>query len=327
MDCTDRIAAKKKLQTEETPRLIKQTSVLISDLFKHPQTKLLSYHFEPVLFQSPKLRLEDCTIQHTFLSTKKKAIYLFDQFFLPEEINDLRQFSLQSSFSKKVMESYEEESNASLQYASAMDNRERWAFFSNPPQAVLEVFKFLSLLSHELNAEVSTLPWELCYKTSSFTAVSTNFVRDISPKHREAGKHWDYNPEEGLAFGIPILYAEDKCYYTEPFINGDVGKPWLVSLILYSTQENFRPEYGMGTVFYTDETKIGFHSECKDARLILFEGDIVHSLEESTIPAGLSTSRVSYVFKLSINPKKENQSVKEMFFNWISNSNKKTEKK
>ncbi|MES2272595.1 MAG: hypothetical protein V4487_00185, partial [Chlamydiota bacterium] len=267
----------------EEPLLKKDSAILINDVFKHPKTNLLIYHFEPHPFKSPELRMKDCTIECTSVSGKE--IYVFDNFFQDEEAKELRQFSKTASFSKGVFGDYEE-GEGRRQYANAMDSKERWLFFSKPPQTMKEIFKFLSFLSLKLNAQISTLPWELCHETTSFTAVSTNFVKEVPPGSMNVGKHWDYKPEEGLAFGIPVLHAKEKSYHIGNFTNGAAGKPWMVSLILYSAAENFQPEYGMGTVFFKDETEIGFRTDCKDARLILFEGDLLHSLEESRLPAG-----------------------------------------
>jgi ribosomal protein L23 len=46
---------------------------------------------------------------------------------------------------------------------------------------------------------------------------------------------------------------------------------------------------------------------------VLFEGDLLHSVEESKISTDLKLWRISYVLKLIINPRSEKQNVKKAF--------------
>ncbi len=89
--------------------------------------------------------------------------------------------------------------------------------------------------------------------------------------------------------------------------------------MLYVTAKTFFPEYRLGTVFYDRNDNIVERVECKNMRLVFFEGDIFHSIEESQIPPELKTWRISYVFKLIVNPKDPNRSVKKIFFDLFSN--------
>jgi hypothetical protein len=131
------------------------------------------------------------------------------------------------------------------------------------------------------------------------------------------GMHEDYNTEEGIAFGIPILYSAEPIYHPNHFVNGDQGRPWLVSLMLYATSEHFRPEYGLGTVFCESHGNIDFKADARHMRFVLFEGDIIHSIEESKHPQDTKPWRISYVFKLIINPKEEKKSMKKAFSDLI----------
>jgi hypothetical protein len=48
-------------------------------------------------------------------------------------------------------------------------------------------------------------------------------------------------------------------------------------------------------------------------RLVIFEGDIVHAIEQSKLPPQENLWRVSYVFKLLINPKDKQRSMRQAF--------------
>jgi hypothetical protein len=123
------------------------------------------------------------------------------------------------------------------------------------------------------------------------------------------GKHRDYHPSEGVPFTIPCLYAPGD--HPARFENGSTGKPFLLSLMLYVAEENFQPDFGMGTVFYSEQGQLLMRAECRPMRLILFEGDIIHSIESSRLPAAIETWRISYVFKLIVNPKRADLSLKQ----------------
>jgi hypothetical protein len=198
-----------------------------------------------------------------------------------------------------------------------MNGRERWQFFAKPPKAVNELYKLFAMLGEKLGGDVSTLPWELCDASSHGSpAVIANKLEEASFESMELGKHQDCNPETRISFGIPVLYGEGL--HEGRFVNGDRGKPWLISVMLYVADEGFLPEYRMGTVFYRKDGSIAVRADCTNMRLVLFEGDIFHSMEESRLPEGVKTWRVSYVFKLIVNPKREGESMKKAFFDFIS---------
>ena len=118
--------------------------------------------------------------------------------------------------------------------------------------------------------------------------------------------------------------AKEKSYHPTKFVNGEQGRPWLITIMLYAAEDNFIPEYGMGTVFCKNNGEISSRADSVHTRFVLFEGDIIHSIEESKVPENVSVWRISYVFKLLINPRQENQSMKKVFHRLI-NSYKKTE--
>jgi hypothetical protein len=242
-----------------------------------------------------------------------KEIYILDDFFEKNEEEQLRDFSKKATFSRNSYGS-PEAIESGEKPARSMNGKERWQFFSSPPSVVKEVYQLFGLLAHLMDAEITTLPWELSDRTAHGSpAVIANFVEEASFESMELGKHQDSNPEKNVPFGIPVLYEHSGEFHGASFINGDQGKPWLVSVMLYARDPNFLPEYGLGTAFYKPNGEMALKVDCKNMRLVFFEGDILHSIEQSHIPAEIKTWRVSYVFKLIVNPKKKEQNVKRDF--------------
>ncbi len=289
----------------------KDSVTLLNDRYNTPNTSLLLFHFEPHPYVSSDLRLKDCSIQHN--SIEEKDLYIFDQFFLESESANLRTYSKNATFSRSSY-ACQESREKGEEPARSMNNKEKWEFFAKPPQPIKEVYKLLGMFANRINADISTLPWDLCDQSICASAVATNKLERASKESMEMGKHEDFNTEKGIPFGIPILYEKEKTFYPGNFINGAPGNPWLVSLMVYATEDNFLiPEYGLGTIFCKKDGEIAAKADCCHMRFVLFEGDILHSIEESKIPPEISTWRVSYVFKLIINPREANQSMKTAF--------------
>lgn len=286
----------------------KSTTILLDDCYNTPKTSLLVFNFEPQPFEAS--RLQSCSIKHA--SLEGKDIYILDDFFEENENQEMRDFSKKSTFSRNSYGSVESIEKGEKP-ARSMNGQERWRFFSNPPKAIGEVYKLLGMLSHQMDAEISTMPWELCNETSGSPSVIANFLEEASHESMDFGKHQDYDPEKKISFGIPVLYSKEKEFHPTQFINGQPGRPWLVSVMVYCTGEDFLPEYCMGTAFYNKGGEIGLRANCVPMRIVLFEGDIFHSIEKSEIPSDKKTWRVSYVFKLLINPKSRDQCMKKVF--------------
>jgi hypothetical protein len=305
----------------ENPKIKKDTALLMNDRYKTPNTSMLIFHFEPHLFDYIEQKLRDSSIKHDLV--EGKDIYIFDNFFSQNENQDLLTYSRNAKFSRHSYASSDSKEKGE-DPASSMNNKEKWEFFAKPPQAVKELFKFLDTLSLKMDADITTLPWDLCDQKICASAVATNRIEKVSKESMEMGKHDDYNTEEGIPFGIPILYSEEKSYHPTKFVNGEEGRPWLITIMLYAAEDNFRPEYGMGTIFCKNNGEVSSRADSVHTRFVLFEGDIIHSIEESKIPDNISQPvwRISYVFKLLINPRKENQSMKNVFHQLINSYKK-----
>jgi len=296
-------------------KIIKKSVPLLGDSYQSPNTSTLIFQFGSEYFSEVVTRLRNSKIQH--LQIEGKDLYIIDDFFHDLESNEMRLFSETASFSRNSYGSTDAIERGEKP-ARSMNGKERWQFFAKPPNAIHEIYKLFSGLAEALSGEITTLPWELCEKNSSSgsPAVIANKLEEASRESQELGKHQDCNPEGKISFGIPILYSEKEEVYPPQFINGEKGKPFLVSLMLYVTAPEFLPERGLGTVFYDSQGKIVFKTECKNMRLVLFQGDIFHSIEESLPNAW----RISYVYKLMINPKSADDNMKEKLLNWMKRS-------
>jgi hypothetical protein len=277
--------------------------------YQNPKTSLLYFSFDPINNQDIEKNLQESFLQRVLISDK--VIYSIDDFYLSEDAVSLQKFSENATFSRNSYGSIEGIQDGEKP-AKSMDGKERWLFFSNPPKPIEKVYQFLSYLSHHLKCEVMTMPWELFDGQVASPATIANFVDEVSVESMKKGRHKDYNSLKGLPFTIPNLFSNTDGHQT--FENGATGKPYLLSLMIYSCSENFLPEYEMGTIFYSDCLSFSISSKCKNMRMVLFEGDIDHSIAKSNFSAGIKTWRVSYVYKLIFNPKKEDQIIKQDLF-------------
>lgn len=294
----------------EVPKIRKSATHLTNALYDTPQTSLLVFHFDPVASPSSDLRLQRSAIKH--VSIEGKDVYIIDDFFTETEGEELRSYSKNATFSRNSYGSAEAIERGERP-ARSMNGKERWQFFSRPPQAMQEFFKLLSTLAHRMHAEIATLPWELCDSTSNGSpSVIGNRLEEASFESMELGTHQDCNPEKGIPFAVPVLYSTKEEFHPSSFINGETGRPWIVSAMIYSTDAEYSLNMRMGTVFYKNSREIALRTDCRNTRLVLFEGDIFHAIEESQIPENLKTWRVSYVFKLVVNPKREGESMRSV---------------
>ncbi len=229
----------------EAPKIKKSKSTLTNPHYDTPQTSPLIFHFEPDHFPSSEDRLRKIQIQHA--SIEGKSVYVFDDFFSQEEAQEIRAFSKNASFSRNSYGSPEAIKQGEAP-ARSMNGKERW-------QSIIPLEPFTHFINcytfgREMDAEISTLPWELCDTASNGSpSVIGNFLERASSESMDLGRHKDCNPEEGIAFGIPILYSSEKSFYENRFENGSRGHPWIISIMLYSTTEITAPNIAWGRPF------------------------------------------------------------------------------
>lgn len=286
------------------PTITKKNIPLIDDFYVSPNTSTVVFQFEPQVFTETNARLQKAAVLHQQI--EGKDLYILDHFFSDVEGEEMRRYSESATFSRNSYGSREAIARGEKP-AQSMNGKERWQFFAKPPGAIYELYKLLSTLSEQLNAEIMTLPWELCTHDSSSgsPSVIANRLEEASKESQELGKHQDCNPEERISFEIPVLYNVGS--HPSKFINGAQGRPFLVSVMFYVTAPDFAPEHGLGTVFYDDTGNIASRVRCQNMRLVLFQGDIFHSIEESIAPK--KSWRISYVYKLLINPREEGDQI------------------
>ncbi len=301
----------------ESPKIRKEKDsvILLNERYNTPNTSLLLFHFEPHPYTSSDLRLKNGSILHH--AVEGRDIYIFDDFFLESEQKDLRNYSRNASFSRSSYASQESREKGE-EPAHSMNNKEKWDFFNRPPDAIKEIYKLLGTFAHQINASITTLPWDICDQNICASAVATNKLEKVSKESMERGKHEDFNTEKGIPFGIPILHQKEKTYFPSKFANGTPSNPWLISLMVYATEDNFLvPDFGIGTMFYKKNGEFTLKADCRHTRFVLFDGDILHSIEESKIPFQTNSWRVSYVFKLIINPKEAHKSMRTAFYEFL----------
>jgi hypothetical protein len=296
------------VSSSETPSIKRDSFVLTNERYKTPKTSMLGFHFEPQALISPKLRLQQSSVESH--SVEGKDIFTVDGYFQKEEEEAMRDYSQNAKFSRSSYASHESRDQGE-DPALSMNNKEKWEFFAHPPQPVNEIYKLLNFLAQGMEADISTLPWDLCDDSICASAVATNRLEKVSKLSTDLGKHQDYNTEKGMPFEIPVLYSNEKRGYESKFVNGDKGKPLLISFMLYAASKDFEPSDGMGTVYFKSNGERALRTDCKHMRCVFFEGDILHSIEDSKMPPEKKVWRVSYVFKLLFNPRKADQSMRE----------------
>jgi hypothetical protein len=288
----------------------KHKTILLDEEYNHPKTSCLVFSFEAEKVASTALKLLQAQSLHLELSSK--SLYIIDKFFQRKPTEQLRSFFASASFSRSSYGSAE----AILQGerpAKTMNGKERYVLVEKPPLAIQEIFNLLGYIAHETHTKISTLPWELCDRQGNGSpSLIVNKLERSTVSSRELGRHKDVDPEKNISFGIPVLY-KPGAFFEKAFINGAPGKPWLVTLMLYTTASNYLDHYKMGTVFYDKTGALAARVHCRNMRIVIFEGDIEHSIEEACIEEQSVTWRVSTVLKLVINPLEPLQSAKVAF--------------
>lgn len=290
------------------PDITKDQAPLLDSTYDHRGTSTMIFRFTPKKCNQTEEKLKKAELYHHRI--ENKVLFVIDHFFTEEERNDLWGFSQRATFSR---DSYGSAEAIALgeKPAHTMNTKERWQLFSHPLKAIRSLADLFSTLAERLDADITTLPWELCdAKGQGSPSILANKVEQSSTMTMELGKHQDYDPEKKVSFTIPNLHSPDKLHLS-PFVNGDKGRPWILTVMIYDANDNFETSYRLGTVFYDSKKELQKRVSCKPMRLVLFEGNIIHSIEESKLPEGVSTWRISYVFKIIINPKKESSCLKD----------------
>jgi hypothetical protein len=259
-------------------------------------------------YQSTQLRLKSAKLKMRFFSG---LMHLqIDNFFTNKESAELRgvgEFSRTSEISFPV-------NNISLMSGEKppkiMSEDDRLQLFKQPPAALDAVHKLFSFFGSALNVDISTVPWGL-------VSCGNNFAISIDKVSEDVGWHLDYDPSKGLPFAISKRYNEE--YYSSVFDNGSANSPLMLTVLVYTAAENFKTEWGMGTRFQ-DLHGVKTTVECEHMRMVIFECNISHSIQQSFIPPGIKTWRNSFVYKIILRRRKESDegvSIKAQFERFI----------
>lgn len=106
----------------------------------------------------------------------------------------------------------------------------------------------------------------------------SNYIESMSREASEAGIHADYFH----------------------FLNGRIGQHWLITAMLYVTNEDFdAADRGMGTIFISpDKTRTVI--KCQQMRLVIFQGDVQHTLEPSKNVEDEGAKEMNPTWRISI---------------------------
>ena len=230
----------------------------------------------------------------------EKPVVTIDQFFAEEEENQWHQWVNTASFTQKIFFSRE-----SMADVCMMDQLSHLALLETPFPSLNRLYQLLGQIGAELNADVLLQPLQLNNHVSKERSHSivTNVLREVPSASSEEGWHKDYQPEEiGLPFLIPRV--DTTVLFPPRFANGSFGNPYLISLILYVANKHFTPLWGLGTSMRDSQRHLTT-IECRSMRIVLFQGDIEHTIQASSdlCPKEALWKRLSLVMKLILRPK------------------------
>lgn len=263
------------------------------------------------------------TVQHRLTTTAQMDLTLLegrmllqiDHFFTKAEGDELRNILVNGDHSVSYPTSAKSFAKGEKPPKSLGEENLRY-LLTKPPSAVDAVHKLFSFVAAELNVDISTHPWH----SSPSYPLANNFLTTYDANSASMGWHQDYDPKvDGTVFSLSRKLDDKTKYFDRYFVNGSPGNPWMLSLILYSTAENFKPQYGMGTKFNSlmaaKETIIA----CEHMRMALFEGDICHAIQEDLLPENVKTWRNTFVWRITLRPKGVGcGSIKEQFIKFIT---------
>ena len=295
--------------------LLKKKFVATNEIYDQEKSSLLYFLFPSSFCANIDSRLKKSSVIHKKLNNQH--VYCIDGFFDLFEADVLAKFSAESIFSDL---SYGTLEAAALGEKPSMtlNAQERWNFFIQPPNPIKVIYSLFSHLARVLDIEISTMPWMLFNGIAGSCAVIANKVLSVKQESTIKGKHKDVDPTKKLAFETPCLYGDKP--FTGSQINGQTGYPYYLTVMVYSNASNFNENYEMGTSFFFQDGKM-IQAICRNMRIVIFEGDIFHSIGASNFSEDIDTWRVSYVFKIILNPKSPTQNIVDLLMEFFKNQN------
>lgn len=271
----------------------------------------LSHVFHTYPYSTVQQRLSSAQMDLRYLGDK--LLLQIDHFFNQSEGDELRKIFSSVSYPKRFGTDKQQQMFGEKP-AKCLGEENLKYMLSNPPAAADIVHKLFAYMGAVLNVDVSTHPWNPIY------TLTNNFMNKNSKESAALGWHQDYDPShDGTLFSLSKKLNDKTQYYPKNFKNGSPGNPMLFSIILYTTAENFKPEYGMGTKFKSPLTTLETIIPCEHMRIALFEGDLLHCIQEDFLSQGINTWRNTLVWRITLRPKGEsNISIKEAFTKFIT---------
>lgn len=268
----------------------------------------LSWQFQAYPYLTIQNRLAQAGLQPYLIDDK--VLVTVDGLFLESEGEELRKFF--------------KEEQPTIPFASQPDSIAKgekppkrfptdrlFELFENPMPSLDLVHKFFSYIGFKLKMDVSTHPRLWVEFPIPF---ANNYLTEANAITEREGWHADYQTAAGLLFDLSKKCAPG--YYSRQFLNGKDDQPFLLSILLYTTSENFDPEFGMGTVF--GDKKDPLKIACKHMRLVIFEGDIMHATQQSYLPEGVTAWRNSFVWRIVFRPPTpEKVCIKDLFLDFL----------
>ena len=181
----------------------------------------------------------------------------------------------------------------------------------SPPNFLQKVYNFLSWVSKETGLIIATQPFAIRYKNLMNTlCIAANYMESVSKTSMLAGLHTDYNPSKNNFFTVHKAFNPKEAYPLNKFENGEPDHPFLFTLILYLASETLQESHGMGTILQNYESEPTEKSTCidpKHMRLVIFQGDIRHGIQQSFTDEDENIWRASIVLKLFSHAREKGQ--------------------
>lgn len=278
-----------------------------------------SFQADQVSLFNAKNRLMNARVEHEVFGGS--MFNIIDGFITAQEGSSLQKLFYREKFFTGETTFHWNNKN-SPEKVSSLSNKQLAKFFTHPPEQFEQLYPLFAYLGEQLDAAVTTHPWRV-QNNSTFVG---NFL-----KHSYGKKmlHLDYNPKNPTDYRFPKQFFSDDPYHSETYENGAPGQPWLCTALFYVAAENFQGEkMGMGTVALDEETSKTKTIQCKNGRLVLFEGNIPHGIGPAFFEKGeINTWRWSTSLTLAFLPKKEGQcSIREQAIKFFASLSKASSK-
>jgi hypothetical protein len=249
---------------------------------------------------------------------ENKNLSVIDGFFSEKENQSLTQLIKTLSFPETIYASPEAVIDGEIP-AKKLHHTKAEQLLLQPPPPLEKLQGLFYLIGEKIKAHTFSTPKKTCIPSLTCTgSITNNFVTHISKETSRLGIHKDYDPEETPQYLLPKIFEPN--FYPASFVNGSENRPYLLTCMLYIHSEYFNPDLdGMGTVFFDKKNTSKYVAKAQQGRLIFFEGNIQHSLQEALREPEDEKWRLSFVWLLAYLPKNPNsQSLKEAWTQLLS---------